>query len=52
MIEFLKRYQFWDFTIQYKYILFTDNCKKLDPEIFLESVNFCDFNIHVDRSVK
>ena len=37
---------------KFKYILFTDNSQKLDREIFLESVNFCDFNIHVDSSVK
>ena len=51
-IEFLKRYQFFDFAIEYKYILLTNNCQKLDPEIFLETANFCDFNIHVDSSVK
>ena len=29
--------------IEYKYILFTNNCEKLDPEIFPKSANFCDF---------
>ena len=34
------------------YILFTNNCQKLDPEIFLESAKFYDFHIYVDSSVK
>ena len=34
------------------YILFTDNYQMLDPKIFLESANFCDFNINADSSVK
>ena len=38
--EFLKRYQIRDFNIEYKYILFTNNCQKLDPEIFLQNANF------------
>ena len=38
--------------VEYKYILFTNNCQKFDIEIFLKSANFCNFYIHVDISVK
>ena len=33
------------------YTLFTNNCQKLDPEIFIEKAKFYD-SIHVDSSVK
>ena len=40
LLHFSKDTKFWDFTMEYKYILFPNNCKQLDPQIFIESAIF------------